>query len=1250
MSEQNDMTKRRPELNAAQRALLEKWKRGEFSRDAQVQTIPRRMVATPVPMSFMQQRLWFLDQLVPESAAYNVYATLRLDGKLDIPILEKSLNEIVRRHEALRTTFASEAGQPVQIIAPTMRVPLTVEHLGEFPADERENAARRLATEEVHCPFDLARGPLLRMKLLQLAPEEHILIFTMHHIISDSWSLGVFLRELATLYTAFRAGKPSPLPDLSLQYADYAVWQRERLQGARLEQQLAYWKRQLDGCPTLLELPTDHPRPPVQAFRGAAQTFTLPRALTDDLKALARANGTTLFQVLLAAFQVLLSRYSGQHDIVVGSPIAGRTHADLEPLIGFFANTLALRTDLSGDPSFREVLARVQKVTLDAYAHQDMPFEQIVEALQPERVMSHNPLFQVMLVLQSAPLEKPDFPGLILSPFEVESHTAILDLWLSLQEKLDGDGLNGILEYNTDLFEAATISRLIGHYQTLLEAVVADMTCPISSLPLLTGTEERQILLHWNATEKAYALELCLHEQIEAQVKYHPDAIAVVFEDHYLSYQELNRRSNHLARQLQSLGVGVETLVGICMKRSLELVIGLLAILKAGAAYLPLDPTYPGERLAFMLQDAQAAIVLTQTMLVSQLQAYGVSLLCVESELQAAKLTNSSNPASGVSPANLVYVIYTSGSTGRPKGAMLTHRGVCNRLLWMQETYLLMPEDRVLQKTPFSFDVSVWEFFWPLLTGASLVIARPDGHRDSTYLVEIIREQQITTLHFVPSMLSLFLEEHELVDCTNLQRVICSGEALTLAVQERFLARLKTPLYNLYGPTEASIDVTAWTCEPQHAHHSVPIGRPIANTQIYLLDQQLRPVPIGVVGELYIGGAGLARGYLNRTELTAEKFIPNPFTSELGSRLYKTGDLARYLSDGNIEFLGRSDSQVKLHGFRIELAEIEAHLRRYPLLKDAVTMVREDTPGEKRLVAYVVPYEDAYLQDESLPDLLSAHNQVAHWQQVFEETYREPSTTEQGDFNIAGWNSSYTNLPLSPAEMQEWVEQTIERIASMHPQRILEIGCGTGLLLLRLAPQCTFYCGTDLVREGLDYIRQHLPPALQREDRVQLLQLAADDLGNIAAQSFDTIILNSVIQYFPDMAYLLQVLTAALQKLKPGGRLFIGDVRNLSLLEAFHTSVALHNVPASLSLAQLRQRIQRRIEQESELVVDPAFFSALQQQFPCITHTEIHLKRGYHHNELTRFRYDVILHVGSMEKEHPDCRIEPCWLDCRNRD
>lgn len=1264
MSEQEDITRRKPELSAAQRTLLEKWKRGEFSRDAQTQIIPRRTLATPVPMSFTQQRLWFLDQLVPESAAYHVSTTLRLNGKLDLSALERSLNEIVRRHEALRTTFASEAGQPVQIIAPTMRVPLAIEHLEELPLDERESEARRLATEEVHRPFDLARGPLLRMKLLRLGPEEHILIFVMHHIVSDSWSLGIFLRELATLYTAFHAGKPSPLPDLPLQYADYSVWQRQRLQGAQLEQQLTYWKQQLDGCPTLLALPTDHPRPPVQAFRGTAQTFTLPRALTDNLKTLARAHGTTLFQVLLTAFQILLSRYSGQHDIIVGSPIAGRTHADLEPLIGFFANTLALRTDLSGNPSFREVLTRVQKVTLDAYAHQDMPFEQIVEALQPERVMSHNPLFQVMLVLQSAPLEKPELIGLTLNPFEVESHTAILDLWLSLQEKLNGDGLNGILEYNTDLFEAATISRLIGHYQTLLAAVVTDVACPISSLPLLTEAEEQQILLHWNATEKAYNLEPCLHQRVEAQVKRYPDAIAVVFEDHYLSYQALNQSSNQLARRLQSLSVGAETLVGICMERSLELVIGLLAILKAGGAYLPLDPSYPAERLAFMLQDAQVALVLTQTMLTSQLQAYEVNLLDVARELQTSRSANSPDPVSGAGPANLAYVIYTSGSTGRPKGAMLTHRGVCNRLLWMQETYCLTPEDRVLQKTPFSFDVSVWEFFWPLLTGANLVIARPEGHRDSAYLVEIIQEQQITTLHFVPSMLAIFLEERDLAGCTSLQRVICSGEALTSEFQERFFARLSASLYNLYGPTEASIDVTAWTCDPQHPHHSVPIGRPIANTRIYLLDQQLRPVPIGIVGELYIGGIGLARGYLNRAALTAERFISDPFAgtsvgtrfialdgldasggSEPGSRLYKTGDLARYLPDGNIEFLGRSDSQVKLHGFRIELEEIEAHLRRYPLLKDAVAQVREDTPGEKRLVAYVVPHADAHLQSESLPDLLSTDDQVAHWQQVFDGLYREPSATEQADFNIVGWNSSYTNLPLPPAEMHEWVEQTVERIARLRPQRVLEIGCGAGLLLFRLAPQCAFYCGTDFAREGLDYIRQHLPLALQQEGRVQLLQLAANDLGDIEEYSFDTIILNSVIQYFPDAAYLLQVLTEAVQKLKPGGRLFIGDVRNLSLLEAFHTSVELHNAPASLPIAQLRQRVHRRTEQESELVVDPAFFATLPQQFSCITAVEIQLKRGCYHNELTRFRYDVILHVGSSDEETLDGGAVSCWLD-----
>jgi amino acid adenylation domain-containing protein/FkbM family methyltransferase len=992
-----------------------------------------------MPLSFAQQRLWFLDQLDPGSPFYILFTPLRLRGALDVVALARSLNAIVRRHEALRTTFVALDGRPIQIIASALSVPLPLVDLQHLPAHEREAEAQRLTSAEVRHPFDLATGPLIRASLIRLDATEHLLLLAMHHIVSDGWSMGVFIRELAKLYESFAAGRPAPLPDLPIQYADFAVWQRQWLQGAALEAQLAYWKQQLAGAPALLELPiAGRQRPPVQTFRGAQRALTLPRSLAEALRALSQREGVTLFMTLLAAFQTLLSRYTGQEDIVIGTPIANRTRRELEGLIGFFVNTLALRIDSSGRRSgnltFRELLARVREVTLGAYAHQDLPFEQLVEALQPERDLSRTPLFQVMFALQNAPMPPLELAGLLLEPLEIGSDVAQYDLTLILVDT--AHGFKGMLVHNADLFEAATIRRLLAHFQTLLEGIVANPEQRLADRPLLTAAERQQMLVEWNATQAEYPRDMCLHQLVEAQVARTPEAIAVAFADEQLTYRELDTRADAVARYLYALGVGPETAVGVCMERSLELVVGLLAILKAGGAYVPLDPTYPAERLAFMVADAQVPVLLTQQRLASALPSSGARVICLDEPLPAehgmeGAQTVAGHAVSQVTGANLAYIVYTSGSTGTPKGAMNTHQGIVNRLWWMQETYHLTPTDRVLQRTPYSFDVSVWEFFWPLLAGARLVLAQPEGHRDSAYLIRLIAEQQITTLHFVPSMLRVFLEEPEVARCRSLVRVICSGEALSPDVLERFFARLDAQLHNLYGPTEAAIDVTAWACAREDAHRSVPIGRPIANSSIYLLDRSLQPVPIGVPGELYIGGDGLARGYLNRPGLTAERFVPNPFSGShlpdwyapppvslalhsfpratfpkrgggggdrascvaraehrpaaamaprghalsaitvsplpskeggsggVGARLYQTGDLARYREDGVIEYIGRTDHQVKLRGYRIELGEIEATLRRHPAVYEVVTTVRSShgaaEQDDKRLVAYIVP-------------------------------------------------------------------------------------------------------------------------------------------------------------------------------------------------------------------------------------------------------------------------------------------------------
>ncbi|HEU0076091.1 MAG TPA: amino acid adenylation domain-containing protein, partial [Longimicrobiaceae bacterium] len=907
--------------------------------------------AGPLPLSFAQERLWFIDRLESGSAVYNIPVAWRLGGELDVEALERALGEIVRRHETLRTTFAEVDGSPVQVIAPFGGFALPVEDL----SDLSEAALRRRAREEAARPFDLAAGPLFRAALLRVGAEDHVLLLTMHHIVSDGWSMGVLFRELSALYAAYREGGESPLAELPVQYADYAVWQREQLVGEVLDRQLAYWKERLAGAPELLELPTDHPRPAVQTFRGAAVPMELSQELLERLQALGRSEGATLYMVLLGAFQVLLSKYSGSEDIVVGSPIAERTRGEVEGLIGFFVNTLVLRTDLSGDPSLRELLGRVRQVTLGAYEHQELSFEKLVAELQPERSLSHSPLFQVMFTMNNTEGAAADsLPGLIVTTMGSAGGSAKFDLTLALEAT--ALGLRGELAYSTDLFERATIERMVAHLGAVLEQVAADADLPVSALELMGSAERARVVEEWNRTEAGYPSDRCLHHLFEAQAARTPDAAAVVFEEESLSYGALNARANRLAHHLRRLGVGREVRVGLCLERSLEMVVGLLGILKAGGAYVPLDPGYPAERLAFMLADSGVKVLLTREELRGALVVPEgtkvVEMGGVEAELAGEP---AENPDDGATSDGLAYVIYTSGSTGRPKGVMNAHRGIVNRLAWMQAEYRLGAEDVVLQKTPFSFDVSVWEFFWPLQQGACLVMARPEGHRDPAYLQEVIERRGVTTLHFVPSMLQAFVEAADAERCATLKRVLCSGEALPVALVERFHERFAPPvgLHNLYGPTEAAVDVSFWVCERERGRAVVPIGRPVWNTQLYVLDRGLKPVPVGVAGELYIGGVPLARGYLGRAELTGVRFVPDPFGGEAGGRLYRTGDKVRWRSDGALEYRGRLDEQVKVRGFRIEMGEIEAVLLGQAGVRECAVVVREDAPGEKRLVAYV---------------------------------------------------------------------------------------------------------------------------------------------------------------------------------------------------------------------------------------------------------------------------------------------------------
>jgi amino acid adenylation domain-containing protein len=939
-----------------------------------IPAISRALREETMPLSYAQQRLWFLDQWESDSPFYTIPIAVRLTGLLNVHALQHSLSEIVSRHEILRTTIVVREGQPRQVINPAWSVPLPLVDVQELAqsatggvvASRQEEPIQSLMRAEARRPFDLSQGPLLRFWLLRLEETEHILLLTMHHSIFDGWSIDRFFYELDICYSARIAGKPSPLPPLPIQYVDYAIWQQEWLQGEALAQQVAYWKTHLAGAPTVLELPTDHPRPPIQTYRGAHYTFQLPASLTSALEILSRKKDVTVYMTLLAAFQTLLARYTGQQDIVVGTPIAGRRVVALEELIGFFVNTLVLRSDLSGDPTFDALLGRVREASLEAYMHQDLPFEKLVEELAPERNLSHSPLFQVMFILQNVPMQSLTLADLTLTALETVQVTAKFDLTLVMWK--EDEVFHGNIEYNTDLFEVTTIERMSEHFHTLLEGIIEHAEQRLSRLPLLTPAEQLPLLVTWNTTQADYPLEQCIHYLFEQQVERTPDRTAVVWADHTLSYDELNQRANCLAHYLRKRGVGPATLVGLCVERSLDMLVGLLGILKAGGAYVPLDPTYPQERLAFLFSDIQASlpetdqlpVLLTQQRVLQVLPEARMQVVLLDAQWNEIACESGENPARIVGGEDLAYVIYTSGSTGQPKGVSGPHRATINRIYWMWEHFPFAEDEICCQKTSLSFVDSIWEIFGPLLYGVKTVIFADEIVKDPYMLVPTLAEQNITRIVLVPSLLYMMLEARQDFE-TCLSQVkywISSGETLPLELAERFLSRLpRSILINLYGSSEVAADATCSLVTRTRGLTSIPIGRPIANTQVYILDAWGQPTPIGVPGELSIGGAGLARGYLNRPDLTAERFVPDPFSQKPGARLYKTGDWARYLPDGTIEYLRRTDRQAKIRGHRIELQEIESVLAQHPGVRQSVVVVRGETASDRRLVAYVVQVE-----------------------------------------------------------------------------------------------------------------------------------------------------------------------------------------------------------------------------------------------------------------------------------------------------
>nr|WP_243436612.1 non-ribosomal peptide synthase/polyketide synthase [Streptomyces sp. FH025] len=1156
-----------------------------------------------VPLSFAQRRLWFLHRMDGAAATYHIPLALQLTGTLDRPALDEALADVVARHESLRTVFPEVGGVPCQrVLDPAEARPRA--RLTEVSQTELHD---RLA-EFARRPFDLAAEPPLRAELFAVAPDEHVLLLVMHHIAGDGWSTGPLARDLAEAYAARSAGRTPSWSNLPVQYADYTLWQRDLLGDAtdpqsRFAEQLDYWKRQLSDLPELLRLPADRPRPAVAGWHGDHVGLELSPELHAALTELARNTGTSLFMVLQAALAALYTRLGAGTDIPIGSPIAGRTDEALDELVGFFVNTLVLRTDTSGDPSFAELLGRVRETALSAYAHQDVPFEHLVEVLNPSRSLSHHPLFQTVLAVQNAPMGRFSLPGLEVATYAVATGTAKFDLGVSLVERFGPDGspagIVGAAEYATDLFDRSTVEALVRRWTLLLEAVTADPDRSIGRIDLLDGDERHRLLERGNETAREVGA-VPVPQAFAARVAVAPDAVALVGGDVALTYRELNARANRFAHALVARGVGPEQVVAVALPRSVESVVAVLGVLKAGAAYLPVDPSYPRARIAFMLDDARPSVVVDDPAMVGDGD------------------WPDTDPVVALDIRHPAYVIYTSGSTGRPKGVVVAHGGVASLVAAQIERFAIEPDSRVLQFASPSFDASVSEIYTALLRGAALVLP------PAADPVAALTDPGLAVTHVTvpPSVLAAVPEGPVTVST-----LVVAGEACPPELVDRWAPGRR--MINAYGPTETTVCATM--SDPLSPGEGVPpIGRPIANARVYVLDDRLRPVPPGVPGELYVAGAGLARGYLNRPGLTAGRFVACPFGSP-GNRMYRTGDLVRWTADGNLEYIGRADDQVKVRGFRVEPGEVETALAEHPAVSRAAVLAQDD-----RLVGYVVPR-----QDEARDSGLEADH-VGEWQDIYDALPITPEETAFGQ-NFVGWNSSYDTSPIPVEQMREWRDATVSRVLALRPRRVLEVGVGTGLLLSQIAPHCEAYWATDFSATAIDALSAQVAREERLAGRVVLQTRPAHDTDGLPVGEFDTIVINSVVQYFPSAEYLADVIRKLMGLLAPGGALFVGDVRNLRLLRPLATAVQLHRTGDGVDLAAVRRAVEQALRVEKELLVDPDFFTALRGHGTDIGAMAVEVKRGRHHNELTRYRYDVTLHKPPVTPTAPDRAVELAW-------
>lgn len=1192
-----------------------------------------------LPLSYSQERLWFLEELGLVGSAYNISDAVRIKGELDIGALQKSFDALVERHSVLCTRFEKRRDSAVQCLEPAWSLDLKLIDLRE--EQDKEAQVHILAKEEAARPFNLSRGRLLRAALLQLDNDEYVLLLTIHHIISDGWSMIVIIREINALYSQFAHHEPAALPPLAFDYGDYVLWQRSWLTEEKIAAELAYWRQQLADAPDILSIPADYPRPVVQSFEGRQHPFPLGVELSAAINQLAKEEGVTPFMVLLATFKLFLLRWTGQEDMMVGTGIAGRTHQQFEDLIGFFVNTLVMRTDLSGDPSFRSLLHRVREVALSAYAHQHLPFEKIVAELSPERDLSRQPLVQVHIVLLNMPPAALELPNLTLTRIGSEMSTAKFDLSLFIRESAES-GFLCEFEYATDLFQPATVARMAEQLTLLLRAVTAAPDETLSQLPFLTQQERDHQLRQWSGVTVP-PLQCCVHETISCNAKANGTRTALIDGELRCSWLELEYRSNQLAHFLRQAGVGTESLVAVCLPGTIDFVVSLLAVIKAGGAYLPLDTRHPANRVSSILKEADVRLVITTRQYQECMARYDGALLLLDEQQALIERCETTLPPVIVSPDNLAYVIYTSGSTGKPKGVMLSHRGLSNLAQHQSQAFHIDASSRVLQFASVAFDASVSEIFTVLCSGATLCLMGEAGFQSIEQLVSILTEQQISVATLPPALLS------QLGDYAfpHLETLVIAGEACAPDVAVEWARRHR--LVNAYGPSETTVCAT-WG-EYDGSGRPPAIGAPLVNLQVYLLNEALSLVPTGATGELYVGGVGLARGYYRQPGLTAERFIPSPFKP--GERLYKTGDLARFLPDGRLDFLGRNDFQLKIRGQRIELGEIQAALLMHKGVLQAHLRVWSDVNNQAQLLAYVVMDDDEANNDIARE---AVDDSVSQWARLFDEAgdtlsdSAMPASSEESDQcrpGFAGWNSSFTGEAIPETEMQHWLDSTVARIRRYAPRRILEIGCGSGLILQHLLPDSEYYLGTDISANTLAKLEKW---AVRQGGyrQLSLYESPADALAELPPGQFDTVILNSVIQYFPDGNYLLSVLEQALDRLLPGGRIFIGDVQHLRLNFAFHTAVQLCKGGDDWRAGDLRRLVESAVQESKELTLDHRFFEWLPAYFERLSAVEINLKRGRADNELVNYRYDVVLHTEPAVAVTPDITL--CWGDVSQPD